>query len=295
MILFVCGYLLKTSGVFDNFFIQVKAVTSHRQDLISRIKQDQKNWLIKPQNGRMKAEESLSYKTFTVCKDNGSSTTGINGQFIYFQLLMDCLLRLEANEIDQEELIDYCKTKYQHDKLELDRIGEFQKTYVPGKALLWYTRNSFVYRDLNRALRHQEIHMLFLFRSFVCDVCNRLKTLNNCQSKKKFRVYRTQLMSKDEIRTLQNSINQFISINSFLSTSVQRETALFFLGEGQPANNLQKVLFEIDVDPERIHANSTTAFADINEYSVFNDEGEVLFMLGSIFRLKSVRHDENQI
>lgn len=270
-------------------------MTSSSEQLLTRIKQDEKHWLNRSRNARMQSEESLTYKTFTVYNTSGSSTTGINGQFVYFQILMDCLMRLKIHRIDKEELISCCETKYQHDHLELARVWEFRDRYEPGKALWWYTRNSFVYRDLNSALRCQDIHTLFLFRSFILDVCNCLKTLNKSQSKTKFRVYRTQLMSNDEINTIRNSIRQFISINSFLSTSTQRETALFFLGDGKPSKNLQKVLFEIDVDPAKIHPNSTKAFADINKYSDFADEGEVLFMLGSIFRLKSVHCDQNRI
>lgn len=271
----------------------MKAVTSIPEELMFLIKEDQKIWFIKSQNARMEAQESLSYNTFTV-RNNSSdaSTTGINGQFIYFQLLMDCLMRLDD---DKKELIDYCKAQYEYDHQELGRVYEFQEDYVPGKALWWYTRNSFVYKTLNVALRHQDIHMLFLFRSFIRDVHECLKTLNSDQSMDKFRVYRGQLMSNDEIITLKNSIGQFISVHSFLSTSVRRETALCFLGEGQPINNLQKVLFEIDVNPERIHQNSIKSFADINEYSDFNGEGEVLFMLGSIFRLKSICLNSKQI
>ena len=204
-------------------------------------------------------------------------------------------MRLEGNKSDGKELIALCKTHYEHDHLELNRIHEFRQNYVPAKALWWYTRNSFVYKVLNMALRRQDIHILFLFRSFICDVRDCLKTLNSSQSMDKFCAYRGQLMSNQEISILQNSIGQFICVSSFLSTTIRRDTALFFLGEGQPDNNLQRVLFEIDVDGKRIHQNNTKTFADIKEYSDFNDEGEVLFMLGSIFRLKSIRLSSEKI
>ena len=38
-------------------------------------------------------------------------------------------------------------------------------------------------------------------------------------------------MSKDEVDILRNSIGKLISVNSFLSTSIDRRAALFFLGD----------------------------------------------------------------
>ena len=39
------------------------------------------------------------------------------------------------------------------------------------KSLLWYTKDSFVYRKLNEALRLQNIDILFLFRFFFHSIC----------------------------------------------------------------------------------------------------------------------------
>jgi hypothetical protein len=48
---------------------------------------------------------------------------------------------------------------------------------------------------------------------------------------------------------------------------------------------LEGVLFEIDADPQMV---TTKPFADISKYSHFTNESEVLFMIGSIFRLKRI-------
>ncbi|CAF0962540.1 unnamed protein product [Adineta steineri] len=56
--------------------------------------------------------------------------------------------------------------------------------------------------------------------------------------------------------------------------------------------SLEGVLFEIDADPQMV---TTKPFADISKYSNFTDEKEVLFMIGSIFRLKNIYCDTNNI
>ncbi|CAF4338925.1 unnamed protein product [Rotaria magnacalcarata] len=55
-------------------------------------------------------------------------------------------------------------------------------------------------------------------------------------------------------------------------------------------DNLEPVLFEITADP---HVTTNKPFADISIFSEFNGESEVVFMLGSIFRLDSVRRSSD--
>ncbi|CAF4173688.1 unnamed protein product [Adineta steineri] len=64
------------------------------------------------------------------------------------------------------------------------------------------------------------------------------------------------------------------------------------MGEGNPEDNLQRVLFEINADPSVV---SMKPFADITSHSDFPIETEVLFMLGSIFRLNNVILEDDQL
>jgi hypothetical protein len=125
--------------------------------------------------------------------------------------------------------------------------------------------------------------MIFLFRSFIVDIYHQLQ---RGQSKRSLTVYRTQLMSNDELKSLKERIGQFISINSFFSTSADYDKALLFLRD---SDDLERVLFEIDADPKMV---TTKPFADIRKHSPFPDEAEILFMLGSIFRLQSIKHND---
>lgn len=253
------------------------------KELIVRIKSDQKK--------RTKDEQALLINIFSTNEASDQSTTGLNGQFVYFQLLIDCLLRMKPNEEDKNELISICKTNYQGNSSYLNQLEEFQHEYSADKVLWWYTRDGFFYKILNKALRVQNIEMLFLLRSYISDIYHQLH-LQNYQLKTSIRIYRSQLMTKEEILSLKGNIGQFISINSFLSTTVQRETALFFMGEGIPDDNLQRVLFEIDADPRIV---SKKPFADITFHSDFPIETEILFMLGSIFRLNKITLDNDQL
>jgi hypothetical protein len=88
------------------------------------------------------------------------------------------------------------------------------------RALWWYLRESFLYRLLNKALRTQDIHLLFIFRFFIRDIQQQLKQLQSADLKF---VYRVQLMTIEEFDNLQKSVG--------LSTSLNRPYTLFLLGD----------------------------------------------------------------
>ncbi|CAF0737019.1 unnamed protein product [Didymodactylos carnosus] len=100
---------------------------------------------------------------------------------------------------------------------------------------------------------------------------------------------RGQVISKDELDRIRLNTGEFISINSFLSSTRSQRKALEF-AESALCQDLECVLFKIKVD-SRIKAKP---FADISRLSYFPDEEEILLMLGSIFRLESVHYDKEQ-
>ncbi|CAF1925305.1 unnamed protein product [Rotaria magnacalcarata] len=256
-------------------------VDDELDELISQINEDHIS--------RKKMEKLLWINVFTTTTDAGKSTTGVNGQFLFSQLVINCLLRLKPNEMDKNELISCFEKEYRGNQLELDHLRKFQKNYSPDKVLWWYTRESFFYRTLNASLYKQNIHMMFLYRSFINDIYHQLQ---HYQSKSPVRVYRYQLMSIDELSSLQKSIGQFVSVNSFLSTSTQRQITYIYLNDSNQKINLEPVFFEIDADPK---VAKERPFADITQWNQFPLESKVLFMPGSIFRLHSIDRDDRHI
>ncbi|CAF1243350.1 unnamed protein product, partial [Rotaria sordida] len=257
------------------------AVTVKLDDLISQIKQDKKT--------RTKVEEPLSFNVYSIHENIDQSTTELNGHFVHSLLLIDVLLRMKTIQQDKEQFISLCNNQYEGNLAQLAMIHEFDEQYTSEKALWWYSRDSFLYKILNKALRTQNIDILFLFRFVIADIYQQLKQ-NQCQSF--VQVYRGQVMFKEEVETLKISIGKFVSINSFVSTSLDRELALFFLTDASPSNDLERVLFEIDADPQFVISKP---FADISKFSDFSNEEEILFMIGCIFRLIDIHQNNNKI
>ena len=252
--------------------------------LIIQIQSDQNK------NNCSKMCETLVFSIFNpnATSAHEESTTGINGQFLYSQLLIECLIRMKSTMNEKNELISLCKVQYKRNNIELENIRKFEQSYTTDSALEWYSRQSFLYRDLNRALRTQNINLLFVFRFFIRDLAQKLEQ-HRCSSP--IHTYRGQFISNEELRSLRDAVGQFASIHSFFSTTLNREVALFFLGDSKAPNGLQRVLFEVEADP---CLAGTKPFANISSISNYSNEEEVLMMIGSVFRLTDVHYGDNQ-
>jgi len=113
------------------------------------------------------------------------------------------------------------------------------------------------------------------------------------QSSGPMRVYRGQLMLNDEVDVLMKFVGELVSMNSFLSTTTNRDHAVFLINSDHVAIGYQPVLFEIDLDSNILE---TKPFADISKKSAFPSENEVLLMLGSIFRIINIYYqDDNRL
>jgi tetratricopeptide (TPR) repeat protein len=212
---------------------------------------------------------------------------------MWFQLFIEVLLRMHHKSSDRKELIDICKKFYTRNVKQMEIIDEFEKNYKAEKAIWWYTRDSCFYRMMNKALRVQDFDMLFAFRFFITDIAKQLKReyenfIRTNGNRNLIQVYRGQLIGIDELELMQNNIGEFLSMNSFLSTSRNRSTALEFTRVSRMRDNMRPIIFEIEINPRL----RTKAFADIGETSYFQDEDEVLIMLGALFRIEKIIEDE---
>jgi tetratricopeptide (TPR) repeat protein len=212
---------------------------------------------------------------------------------MWFQLFIEVLLRMHHKSTDRKELIDICKENYKGNQQEMKIIDEFEKNYKPEDAIWWYTRESCFYRILNKALRVQDFDMLFASRFFITDIAKQIKSeyekfIRTSDTRNMIRVYRGQMISIDELELMKNSIGEFLSMNSFLSTSRDRSTALHFTRLIPIIDGVQRIIFEIEIDPRL----QTKAFANITSISYFQNEDEVLIMLGALFHIEKVIEDE---
>ena len=76
---------------------------------------------------------------------------------MYSQLLKEILLQFPQDPTSKKELVDFCRQQYADSPGELKVIDEFERDYDRPSPIWWYTRESFTYSMLNKALRTQDI------------------------------------------------------------------------------------------------------------------------------------------
>jgi tetratricopeptide (TPR) repeat protein len=224
-----------------------------------------------------------------------------SAKFMWYQSILRVVRLMSKYYNSKTEMIVECRANYHNDEIEKKKIHDFELNYAPAKAFWWYTSDSFVYRLLNKALRTQNIEIIFKFRFFINDLHNQIQILyqqylstHSSHKKNHLIVYRGQRMTVCELNLLKNNVNQLISMNSFLSATTIREIAEIFADTSDQCNEpspLQSVVFTIDI---RDFNKDTTAFAFIQNYSCCPDEKEVLFTIGAIFKVESVIEDKEK-
>jgi tetratricopeptide (TPR) repeat protein len=185
-----------------------------------------------------------------------------------------------------------CRHYYRRNSKQLKLIDDFDRNYRPEIAIQWYSKQSFVYKLVNKALRSEDIDQLYTFRFFIGDLSKNLAREHQkivLSGERVLTVYRGVKLSNGELDQLKENQDKLISMNGYLSTSRLRQKALAFATKPTKRSDALPVLFEIECDVQQLGDNAI--FADISMFSEYPDEKEVLFDLSAAFRLKSVQHD----
>jgi tetratricopeptide (TPR) repeat protein len=97
-------------------------------------------------------------------------------------------------------------------------------------------------------------------------------------------------MSNEEIQLFKNSVGEFLSINGFFTGNPHRQQTISYLNNPDITNEHEKVLFEISADPQ---TDLNKPFCNITSLSYYSSEEQIIFTLGSIFRLESVNQQDD--
>ncbi|CAF1318473.1 unnamed protein product [Rotaria sordida] len=213
--------------------------------------------------------------------------------FVWTHVFKVVLMSMPHDSLEaKREMLGECRAYYRNDVVQLAQIDEFERKYQSKDAIRWYTKPGFLFYLVNKALRSQDIWVLYKFRYFIIDLCCRLEEVSNSQSFSSIRLYRGTKLNRDELEQLQ--VGCLVSTNGFLSCSLDRNVAEMFIGidlmidrssnHDQDAEQ-QFVLFIIDVD-RRVSMN--TVLADVSH------ENEMIFNFGSTFIINKIYFDNDK-
>jgi tetratricopeptide (TPR) repeat protein len=204
--------------------------------------------------------------------------------YYFFKYLKNILNNLDKNTHDYSEMIAFYRERYAKNYSALYKIDEFQHEYEPNYAISWYIKCSFLYRIINHALRTQNMCVLYKFRYFIKDLHDQFQLqLTQSINHWKGTVYRGECLSMENLE--EYSVGCNVMYNSYLPASFCKKVALAFTSSVPNKSDFKSVLFRIDIDTD---SPSSYCFACIADTNRMKDEEEVLFSIGTIFRINSI-------
>ena len=238
----------------------------------------------------VEADHNNQINPFGISISKQSTHLQLNSEFLWYQRILALLVNNNDRENAKKDLINAYKNYFDDNRRKEEKIQIFENTYQSENALQWYSRECFFFEILNKALRTQDIDVLFSLRFFLQDMYEQLKIEYNkaCRGIDLL-VYRGQIISNIELQAIRENIGQFISLNSFISTTINKHIAEIFSTSGNTFDG-EYVLFHIKINK---NVNNPKPFADISHLSQFIDEKEVLFMAGSIFKINNVTSSDS--
>lgn len=232
---------------------------------------------------------------------NDSTKKRQEADFMYASLLRDILIAFETAESTEKEMVDFCRQKCANSESDLKIVDELE-WYNSSNSIIWYTRDTFLYRLLNKAVRELDADTLYALRHFIKDLNLQLKKRHNSQQTGDSRVetvYRGQRMKTEEFnKKIRNNVGGFFSVSGFLSTTRLEALANIYAGEPGSINisaaeeKEEHVIFEIGIDK----TIDKFPYADIANTSAFGEtEEEFLFTMGAVFRIQSANKNEKGV
>jgi tetratricopeptide (TPR) repeat protein len=233
-------------------------------------------------------KQTLAFSLFDQKQKALKDLSKESASFIINQMLIYVLRQMSQDEQSKKEMLSMCCDYYQNNRHELKKIKEFEKTYNRQKAIEWYTDECFLYKLLNKALRTEDIELLYTFRFFIIDLCACIEEdSQHLKDQGILTLYRGTQIPTEELRKLKDNVGKIISTNGYLSTSRNVNVSMQFIDHNSLMTGFESVLFEIQADPSL----KKVIFADVAEKSQIEGEAEVLFNLNALFKIHYATFD----
>ncbi|CAF3729794.1 unnamed protein product [Rotaria socialis] len=213
--------------------------------------------------------------------------------FLYSQLMREILYRLKFENNAKSEFINFCRLSYANDNEQLRIIDDFEKNYRPQKALWWLTRQSFVWRILQRSQRAFEIDTLYKLGFIVKHAHTQLNVFQESNSlvpENLSIVYRGKTMRNNKFNSLvKNNCGGLLSFGNLFIAHIDKEISINFL-RSRLATYHQSIgiIFEIHIDGKVYSRRSPFAAIDKIHVDEQIEKNGILFSLNTVFRIDFV-------
>ncbi|CAF1005898.1 unnamed protein product [Rotaria sp. Silwood1] len=279
-------YILENEEINDYIPItnskrSIRKISNNKEELFYAINEDI----------YISTKDFLCTSILDISVEEESTNQTKNLSFIWYHLLINSLFDLTVyNKTAKNDLIKYSRKQYSDNIAQQNKITKFENEYLSTEAIQWYTRDSFVFRLFNKALRTRDIISIFKFRFFIIDLQKQLEQLYDEEIMQYLSlVYRGQKISSLEFNKLEKSIGKYISVNTYFSASMSEDVALIYASDP-----LSSVILEIEMENVVYMKNKRTRPVYIGHISDHPDELEAIFPIGSTFKIHSIREKNNK-
>ena len=208
----------------------------------------------------------------------------IEPTFMCCQLLKENLLTIEYDiQSSCHELVEFCRSRNVHENDPL--IDEFERQYNRDLVIWWYTRECFLFKMVNQALRTFDGKTIMKMSFFIRDLHEKITEIHSKLhiNENSLILYRGMTLPNDIFRQWKKNEGDLIVFNSFLSTTSKIGIAMNFSNQNDQDT---RILLEIKMNP----SISSVPFVKLNaNMTEFPDEEEWLFSIGTVFRIDEVK------
>ena len=268
----------------DEEYVKVKGVFTRVEPLCSAIKRGTRHY----------NKDSLVMSIIPSIKYTKKDLPQINQLFIYWMLVKQIILETKYDtEESIKDLITFCRSHYFSNQNELTTIEEFEKNYHKHSPIWWYTKDSFIFIMLSRALQTQDIEIIIRMGFFIKDLNQQLEKLQG-DTLKNLRLpivsYRSQNVSNEDFEKIKNIKGQLLSFNNFMMADTDAELSINLARHAQRTNTGVGLLFCLRVESK----HTSSAYASLHNFSHSPDKGKyILFSMHSVFRIVDMKQIEN--
>ncbi len=216
-------------------------------------------------------------------------TYELDGSFIIADSCFNHLVRMKTCPNEKDDFVSLCQDALQGNENLLAIIREFQSSYSADQAILWLYKNAFFHEFINNIFKFAYIDAMLPCRVLIRDIQKQL-VQHKCTSTT--HVYQSEIMSDGQVQQLKNFNGKIIAIKSFFSTNLDRDKALSYTADYSLSNGDKRILFIIEADPQ---IENVKPFAKIGSILNNNDQNDVLFMIGSLFKITEIEDEKDGI
>jgi tetratricopeptide (TPR) repeat protein len=202
-----------------------------------------------------------------------SESTTNDIPFTYCQLLKESMLCNDDDSDLKKDMLEFCRFHYESNPIEMNNIDKFEEEFTPQKVIWWYTRNFFITKVLNRAVRTQEIDLLYKMRYIMQCLHTQLKSI---AMNERTTVYIVLDIPLDNAMKLQENINGLLLFGAYLPAMLEQPQSINLNEDNEQIS----ITFSINLGPGCGARVKNLCSSDVNI--------DVLININAVFRIHSV-------